>query len=147
MYWLRNLSRCHYVQHVSQTDWPGINPRPLECSQCYKTYAIHTHKQLLMKGFFYSLSTNVLETTFSAFQKDVPQHYNGLRHCCVVNSKVNYGQVSFYARVTFLKRSHKLNTKCPLKTVHFLGLRGLKTSSYTKGDPKIPGIVKKFYSK
>jgi hypothetical protein len=50
-----------------------------------------------------------------------------------------YGQFSFYARVTFLKKLcklklHKFNTKFPLKTVHFLGFRGLTTSSYVVYD-------------
>jgi len=44
-----------------------------------------------------------------------------------------YGQVSFYARVMFLRKSHKsklwkMNTKFPFKTVYFLGVRGLTTS-------------------
>jgi len=45
-----------------------------------------------------------------------------------------YGQVSFYARVMFLKKSHKsklwkMNTKFPFKTLYFLGVRALTTSS------------------
>jgi hypothetical protein len=39
-----------------------------------------------------------------------------------------YRQVSFYTRVTFLKKSCKSNTKFPFTTVFFLGVRGLKTS-------------------
>jgi hypothetical protein len=42
----------------------------------------------------------------------------------------------FYAWDTFLKKFHKLKTcklktKFPFKTVHFLGIRGLTTSSFT----------------
>jgi hypothetical protein len=69
MYCLRNLSQCHFVQHTSQTDWPGIIPSPLECSQCAKLTLYTLHKQLLMKGSLYSLSTSVLEITLGAFQK------------------------------------------------------------------------------
>jgi hypothetical protein len=75
-----------------------------------------------MKGFFYfhfSLSINVLET-LGAFQKDVPQYYNALKQC-VINSKINYRQVSLYARVTFLKRSHKLTHKIPIEKSAFPG--------------------------
>jgi len=41
----------------------------------------------------------------------------------------NYRQVAFYARVIFLKKSHKLKlfklkTKFPFKTVYFLGIGG-----------------------
>jgi hypothetical protein len=32
-----------------------------------------------------------------------------------------YRQVSFYARDTFLKKSHELNTEFPTKIVYFLG--------------------------
>jgi len=39
-------------------------------------------------------------------------------------------QVSLNTTDTFLKKSRKLNTEFPLKTVHFLGVRGL-ISSYT----------------
>jgi hypothetical protein len=39
-----------------------------------------------------------------------------------------YGKFSFYARVTFLKKSHKSNTKFPFKTMYFLGVGGLITS-------------------
>ena len=73
-------------------------------------HTVHTHKQLHLKGLFYSLSTNVLETTLGAFQKYLPQHYNWLKRC-VINSKMNYTQVSFYGRVTFLKRSHQWRTQ------------------------------------
>ena len=73
-------------------------------------HTVHTHKQLHLKGLFYSLSTNVLETTLGAFQKYLPQHYNWLKRC-VINSKMNYRQVSFYARVMFLKRSHQWRTQ------------------------------------
>ena len=45
-----------------------------------------------------------------------------------------YRQVSFDTRVTFLKKSHESNTKFPLKIVHFLGVKGLKTSSYMVYD-------------
>jgi hypothetical protein len=56
----------------------------------------------------------------------------------ILNSELEriwkYRQVSFYARVMFLKKSRKsklqrMNTKFPFKTVHFLGVRGLTTSS------------------
>jgi hypothetical protein len=70
-----------------------------------------------MKGSLPSLSISVLGITLGAFQKDEPQPYE-LQHCCVKNSKINYRQVSFYVRVTFLKRSCKSNTKFP---VYFLG--------------------------
>jgi hypothetical protein len=36
-----------------------------------------------------------------------------------------YMQVAFYARVTFLKKSHKSNTKFPFKMVYFLGGKGI----------------------
>ena len=39
-----------------------------------------------------------------------------------------YRQVSFYARVTFLKKSNKLNTKFPFKTVYLLGISKLTMS-------------------
>jgi len=39
--------------------------------------------------------------------------------------KHKYRQVSFYARVMFLKNVCELNTKCPFKAVYFLGVRGL----------------------
>jgi hypothetical protein len=47
-----------------------------------------------------------------------------------------YIQVSFYARLRSWKMSrqsqlHKSNTKFPFKTVYYLGVRGLTTSSYT----------------
>ena len=42
-----------------------------------------------------------------------------------------YRPISFHARITFLKKSCKLNTKLPLTIVYFVGFRGLTTSSYT----------------
>lgn len=57
----------------------------------------------------------------------------------MTNVHKNCRQVSFYARVTFLKKSHKLNTKFPFKTVYFLGVRGLTISSYTVFDHAISG--------
>jgi hypothetical protein len=47
-----------------------------------------------------------------------------------------YRQVLFYARVTYIpeKGRGKLNTKFPFKTVYFLGVRGLTTSSYIAYD-------------
>jgi len=46
----------------------------------------------------------------------------------------DYRQVSFHARIMFLKKLYKftlckLNTKFPFKTVYLLGARGLTTSS------------------
>ena len=54
-------------------------------------------------------------------------------------SYANYKQVSFYARITLLSKVHKLksrksNTKFPLKTVYFLGVGRLITSSYIVYD-------------
>ena len=43
-------------------------------------------------------------------------------------------QVLFYARVMFWKMSHKSKTKFPFKTVYFLGVRGLTTSSNIVND-------------
>jgi len=43
-------------------------------------------------------------------------------------------QVSIYTRVTFPKMSRKSNTKFPFKTVYFLGVRGLTTSSLPPVD-------------
>ena len=37
-------------------------------------------------------------------------------------------QVSFYARVTFLKKSQKLNSKFPFKTVYLLRISKLTSS-------------------
>jgi hypothetical protein len=50
-----------------------------------------------------------------------------------------YRQVSFYARVTFMKKFHKLkshrsNKEFPFKTVYFLGVRELTTSFYIVCD-------------
>jgi len=47
-----------------------------------------------------------------------------------------YRQVLFCVRVMFLKKSRKskmrkINTKFPFKTLYFLGVRGLTTSSNT----------------
>ena len=47
------------------------------------------------------------------------------------SSETWYSQVSFYTRVMFLKASHQLNTKFPIKTVYFLWVRWLKTYDYT----------------
>ena len=103
-YWLRNLSQCHFVQHTSQTDWPGINLRPLRVwSVPQNLHSCTTAQTVTSDRFLNSLSTNVLQTTLGAYRKDVPQHYNGLQHCCVINSNMNHRQVSFYARVTSWK--------------------------------------------
>jgi hypothetical protein len=42
-------------------------------------------------------------------------------------SFIGYRRASFYSRVTFLKKSCKLNTKFPFKTVSFLGLTDWQT--------------------
>jgi len=42
-------------------------------------------------------------------------------------------QVLFYTMATFLKMSHKSNTKFPFKTVYFLGVWGM-TSSFLLVD-------------
>jgi len=57
----------------------------------------------------------------------------------MTNAYKNCSQVSFYARVTFLKKSHKLNTKFSFKTAYFLGVRGLTTSSYAVCDHTTSG--------
>jgi hypothetical protein len=54
-----------------------------------------------------------------------------------------YRQVSFYVRVMFLKnitqiKTMKIEHKIPLKTMHFLGVRGL-TSSYLVYDNTTSG--------
>jgi len=46
----------------------------------------------------------------------------------------HYRQVLFYARVTFLKKSHKSNTKFLFKTMYFLVVRGLTASCYIVYD-------------
>jgi len=58
-------------------------------------------------------------------------HSSGLHY---FNYK-KYREVLFYAQIMFLKnlhklKSHKSNAKFPFKTVYFLGVRELKTSSY-----------------
>ena len=45
------------------------------------------------------------------------------------NHPVLYRQVLFYTSVTFLKKSHKSNTKFQYKTVYSLGVRGLTSST------------------
>ena len=45
-----------------------------------------------------------------------------------------YRQVLFYARVTFLKKSHKSNTKLLFKAKYFLVVRGLTASWYVVYD-------------
>jgi len=39
-----------------------------------------------------------------------------------------YVQVSFYARVTFLKKFAQIEHRIPFKTVYILGVRGLTSS-------------------
>jgi len=39
-----------------------------------------------------------------------------------------------YGRVTVLKNNVQINTKFPIKTVYFLGVRGLTASSYIMYD-------------
>jgi hypothetical protein len=49
-------------------------------------------------------------------------------------TKTLYRWFSFYARSRSWKTSHKSNTKFPLKTMYFLGVRALTTSSYIVYD-------------
>jgi hypothetical protein len=49
-------------------------------------------------------------------------------------SHLIYKQVLFYTRVTFLNNFAQSNTKFTFKTVYFLGVRGLTTSSYIVYD-------------
>jgi len=53
---------------------------------------------------------------------------------------VKYRRVSLYARVTFLKKSRKSNTKFPFKTVYLLGVTGMMSShivyDYTTNEYK-----------
>lgn len=132
-YWLRNLSQCHFVQHTSQTDWPGINSRPLECGQFRKTYTIYTAQTVTYDRFliitFYKcfgdntwcLSKRCASTlqwvATLLYYKQQNQQQTGLVLC----------------QTYVLKRSCKPNTKFPLKTAYFLGHRGL-TSSYIVYD-------------
>jgi hypothetical protein len=55
-------------------------------------------------------------------------------HCFSITASLS-PDFSFYARVMFLKDVTQIKHKIPqFKTVHFLGLRGLKTSSYIVCD-------------
>jgi len=50
-------------------------------------------------------------------------------------------QVLLYAKVTFLKKSQKSNTKFPFKTVYFFGVWGLTTSSCVVYDHATSGCI------
>jgi len=52
----------------------------------------------------------------------------------VVPSIKTYRQVLFYARVMFMTKSHKSDTKFPCKTVYFIRVREMKTSFYRLYD-------------